>query len=532
MARAVIRLSFAAVGLVAGLSVSSALAKDWAMVVGINDYQHFLSAAQTVSGFTDLEGAENDAKAITRALRSVGVDLPASRVLIDSDATLENFIRGWSDLTAQAAPGDTIIVSYAGHGGQEVEFAEPFDEQTDGKDETLMFHDFDPKSPTVGRINDDQLQEMLKAASAFNVIWVMDSCHSAGLERSVNQNAAGLSRGTSVAWEIPLDDVPDELLESGEGDGERQGLAHVTQILATATEDRLVQETAFDNVKHGALSYYFAKGIGGEADTDSDGAITRAELEGYVEDRVFTHMEGKQQPTFLPRGDNALALSLAGDVAIQEPAKVQAHPLLVQVIGARPQGLEGDCPTCLYVTENADVTFENTADGWQVFNKTGDLVTTITGDVRAQLLRQDFLNALNRAKRSDLPPVGIDPMQSAEARQRIGTQVGWSFSPPTPQTPYLTLFNIASDGTVQYGITPPGFREDEPTQNGLLVRFAVAPPTGVDQLVAIYCNRPPRHLHDLLGKMNGRTLPDFDEILEVLGTNTCQFGRIGLFTEG
>ena len=498
------------------------------MVVGIDDYRHFLPAAQTTSGHTDLEGATNDARVIAQALRKVGVDLPRHRFLTDKDATLENFVKGWKEITTQAAPGDTIIVTYAGHGGQETEVSAPFDEKVDGKDETLMFHDFNPERPNEGRLNDDQLQELLKAASQFNIIWVMDSCHSAGLERSINPKAAGLTRNGGL-WDIPLDDVEDAL-PSGEGDAERSELAHVTQILATASEDRVVNETAFDNVKHGALSYFFAKAIGGEADSNRDGAITRAELAGYVEDRVFTHMDGKQQPTFLPRGDSTLAFSLVADKPVP-PKPPKRTGVRVHVIGNPPPDLRGECPRCQFVKDAAQITFEHGTNGWDVFNATGDLVTTIQGRAVNQIRRAAFLGDLNQHKDPKIPAVKIQPMQSAEARAKIGELVGWIFTPPAQELPYLTLFNVASGGQVQYGITPPSFREDEPSPNGLRLRFSVAPPAGVDQLVAVYCKRPPLGLQSLLREVNGRTVPPYKHMRDALQGNTCQFGRIGLFTE-
>ena len=525
-----IKTHITAAAFILGLISGTAQAKDWGLVVGIDDYRHFKSAAETKSGHTDLEGAVNDARAIARALRSVGVDLPDHRFLLDDRATLGGFRTAWEEITTKASPGDTLIISYAGHGGQEKEIAPPFDEEKDGKDETLMFHDFDPKRPNLGRLNDDQLQEMLAAAGEFNIIWVMDSCHSAGLERSINPRATGLSRNGGV-WDIPLDDIPDAL-PVGSGDADRTALAHVTQILATASEDRVVHETAFDNVKHGALSYFFAKAISGEADQDGDGGITRAELSGYVEDRVFTHMDGKQQPTFLPRGDNRIALSLQSKPAASSvQSKPKANLLRVQIIGAKHPDLASGCPGCVFVDDDADMTFEAAGSGWQVFNATGDLVTTITRDPVRQIRRAQFLRAINTHKNPRIPAVKITPAQSSEARQKIGNQVAWTFEAPSPETPYLTLFNVASDGSVQFGITPASFRLDEPVHRGIRLRFSVAPPPGVDQLVAVFCKRPPLGLQDLLNQMNGRLVPPFAAITEALTTNTCQFGRIGLFTE-
>ncbi len=520
-----------AVMLVAACATSQAMARDWGIVVGIDDYINFVpfDPAKPVSGHFDLQGAVNDASVVRDALRGAGVDLPDIRVLLDQAATLPAFQAAWTDVTTRAATGDTIFVTYAGHGGQERETSSPQDE-ADGMDETLMFADFDPANPRAGRLNDDQLRAMLESVPQFQIIWVMDSCHSAGLERSVNLSASGLSRSGGV-WDIPLDPLPTEA-PSGTGDSDAPILPNVTQILATATEDLLVQETAFAGEPHGALSWFFAKAIAGEADQNGDGAITRLELSSYVGDRVFTHMEQNQQPKFVPRGDASVMLSRDRGIVIEPVAIEPAANLPIRIVGGPPPGLDpAACPGCRVVDHGQALMFEQDPDGWAVYSGQGDRITTITGDATSQIARAQFLIDLNAAKVAALPPVEIAPLQTA-ARQPLGATVGFDFRPPTPDLAYVTLFNVASDGTVQYPIYPPGFQEDTPVSDALSLRFAVAPPIGEDQLVTVWCARPPLGLHDLLGQANGATVPSMAEILRATADTICQYGRIGLFTEG
>ena len=147
-------------------------ARDWAIVVGIDDYIHFqpFDPVNPVFGVhTDLQGAANDAKVVAAALRKAGVDLPDQRFLLDQNATLANFERSWAEVVASAAAGDRVFVTYAGHGGQETEVSEPFDEK-DGMDETLMFADFDPNNPRIGRLNDDQIRDMLEKVPQLQIV--------------------------------------------------------------------------------------------------------------------------------------------------------------------------------------------------------------------------------------------------------------------------------------------------------------------------------------------------------------------------
>ncbi len=504
-------------------------ARDWAIVVGIDDYIHFqpFDPVNPVFGVhTDLQGAANDAKVVAAALRKAGVDLPDQRFLLDQNATLANFERSWAEVVASAAAGDRVFVTYAGHGGQETEVSEPFDEK-DGMDETLMFADFDPNNPRIGRLNDDQIRDMLEKVPQLQIIWVMDSCHSGGLERSVSPVASGLSRSGGV-WDIPIDPIPNEA-PAGTGETGKGELPNVMQILATATDDRLVQETAFDGEPHGALSWFFAKAIDGEADMNSDGMLTRLEIASYVGDRVFTHMEQNQQPRFLPRGDSSVMLAF--NSAAPPPPPPAPVGLPVKFVGAPPPGFEAGCPGCRPVDLGQALTFQQVANGWDVLSGNGDRITTITGDARPQIDRMNFLLGLNEAKRPNLPVIELRPHQSA-ARQPIGATVGFDFPAPAPNLNFLTLFNVASDGTVQYGLYPPGFREDAPADQGLQLRFSVAPPTGEDQLVVIWCNRPPLSLQALLNQVNGQVVPRIEEVIAATADVTCQFGRIGLFTEG
>ena len=525
-----IKSAFAA-AVIAVCAACPAQAREWAIVVGIDDYVNFVpfDPANPKSGHFDLEGAVNDASVIRDALRLENVDLPDTRVLLNQNATLAAFQAAWAEVTAQAAAGDTIFVTYAGHGGQEREASAPMDE-ADGMDETLMFADFDPDQPRVGRLNDDQLQEMLKSAPQFQIIWVMDSCHSAGLERAINPAATGRSRSGGV-WDIPLDPLPTEA-PSGAGDTGADSLANVTQILATATEDLLVSETAFDGVAHGALSWFFAKAVGGEADQNADGAITRLELSSYIGDRVFTHMEQNQQPKFIPRGDPSVMLSLSRGLVIEAAPSVAQTALPIRLVGAPPPGLDpANCPGCRVVGSGQALMFQAVAAGWDVYSGQGDRITTITTDAGAQIARAAFLIDLNAAKRADLPPVDIGAKQSA-ARQTVGTNVGFDFRAPMPDLAYVTLFNLASDGSVQYPLYPPGFDPGTPVTDALTLQFAVTPPTGEDQLIAIWCARPPLGLHDLLTAATGKPVPPMAEVLAATADTRCQYGRIGLFTEG
>ena len=123
------------------------LPQQHALVVGINQYQHAGQLWDVEGTFLqNLNGAVNDAKLLTEALRHAQIKLPAQRILINANATRANFVQAWKNMVKQAKPRDTLIVTFAGHGIQYQSDIFPKDEK-DNKDEGLMFYGFNPKHP-------------------------------------------------------------------------------------------------------------------------------------------------------------------------------------------------------------------------------------------------------------------------------------------------------------------------------------------------------------------------------------------------
>lgn len=535
------------------LCASVAHSKQFGLVVGIDDYLNFKPRAETPPGsHTDLQGAVNDAKLIAKSLRAKGVDLPDTHVLLNDKATVKNFLNSYNDMLKRAEPGDTFIITFAGHGGQEKEVSEPLDEK-DGLDETLMFYEFDPQNPRVGRLNDDQIREQLKIAREFKIILVMDSCHSGGLERSINRQVAGASRNGGK-WNITVEPLLDEIVPTS-GDKDKS-LAHVTKILATATDDLLVTETRIDGQPHGALSYYFAQGISGDADADKNNYVSRRELSNYIETQVVAEMNQNQKPRLLPRGDDSIAFQLVPDAPIiieQHTPKpiikskpvVEPKPIVKQkpkpkpdkritvktIDGSRIFDLGADAK---YVEHNADITFEPDRTGWTVYNHTGDKIyhlhknDELSDEPQKIIARVKLLKALQKMVRSDLPLGEIKAAQSPKL-QVIGTKVKFNFVAPSSKLIHLTAFNLAGNGDFQY-LYPQPTSPSVIGPEGLPIEFQVVPPEGADQLVGIYCTSAPEDLREYLRRHDGNYAPEPAELEIFLRQSDCQIGRIGLFT--
>ncbi|MEL7012829.1 MAG: caspase family protein, partial [Pseudomonadota bacterium] len=118
-------------GLILLLSAAHASAeesKTVALVIGIDEYEHI----------GNLHGAVNDAVDIAEAVKA----LPNSEVtmLLNQDATREAILNTWRAKADTLNPGDTFIITYAGHGGHEPEAYKG--NEVDGQDETLLLGGF------------------------------------------------------------------------------------------------------------------------------------------------------------------------------------------------------------------------------------------------------------------------------------------------------------------------------------------------------------------------------------------------------
>ena len=245
--------------------------RQFGLVVGIDDYNAYRPAGQTTSGLTDLQGAVNDASVIASAMIQAGINLQASHILMDEGATLGNFTHRWGQLVEDSRDGDTIIVTFAGHGYKRRESGEPYDEPGDGQDETILFADADGKGGK--ELTDDQLAQLFSQARGRNLIVVFDTVYAGGLLDDLSPATRSLTVNKLA---------PD-------------ALDHVTYILATEGENDLVMETTFDGANHAALSYFFAQALAGGAVRVDDGVLTPEALADYLDQKVTEHMDGKQK---------------------------------------------------------------------------------------------------------------------------------------------------------------------------------------------------------------------------------------------
>ena len=160
-----------------------ALADTYALNIGISDYPDVVDAngdpildenGEEISD--DLNGCVNDANLYKKLLvEKYGVPEENILMLLDKDATETNFIAALKWLLEKAQPGDTVFISFSGHGAQYPVDDQP--EEEDGLEEVLVLYDTMVTDDFIGELN------KLLVDTGRNTVFVMDSCYSGGISK-------------------------------------------------------------------------------------------------------------------------------------------------------------------------------------------------------------------------------------------------------------------------------------------------------------------------------------------------------------
>ena len=136
----------------------------YALTVGINRYGHG----------NDLSGCTNDAEDWTAALTARGYTVTK---MLDATATGENITTGIAELVANAKRGDSVVITYSGHGTW---VPDTSGDEPDGRDEAICPVDLWDH----GVITDDTLHDLFSAHEpGVRAVFISDSCHSGSVSR-------------------------------------------------------------------------------------------------------------------------------------------------------------------------------------------------------------------------------------------------------------------------------------------------------------------------------------------------------------
>lgn len=481
---------------VAGLLLAApkvAASDIYALIIGIDRYTQI----------TPLRGAVNDALDISSAV--AGLEPAAMKVLLNENATREAVLGTWQGYLDQAKPGDTVIVTFAGHGASEPA-AYPETEE-DGRDETFLLADFSPRGKSAGqRIRDDEIAELIASRPDVEHILVADSCHSGTAIRNTNIDIGYRFFMHDGIESDPLPPPPPPL---DRAQNEDELSLDNSVFFAAVGDAELAPEINIDGSVRGALSYAFADGLRGQADRNEDGFVTKGELEVHIRREVKFLLQGKQKPRVSPVGNIDKPLfdlrknlhnstpAFQGDFADLAPVPVHVVPSPTAIFQA--DVLSGAVPVAQPQAGGIVIDFEKE----KILDGAG-------GDVLRSLTREVGFNWRLHAQAI------VDKVRviNALAESAVDSQINVSFSYGDElyyeydvfdvlvtgrSTPHVTVLNLASDGSVQWiypryapidrvtGLNDP--KELSPN-DPLQFEAEVWPPFGAEHIVVIETSEP------------------------------------------
>lgn len=492
---------------------TSSFSAQYALVIGIDQYKNQ----------EKLSGSVNDAILIEQALRNIQIQ---PKVLLNEQATYHNVLQAWDTMVRQAKPNDTLIFTYAGHGGQ-IEDIAPIDEnETDKLDETLILYD--------GCLTDDKLLDMAIKANKNNLLFVIDSCHAGGFKSfSRPLSTEGMCRGRGIVG-CPI--IPEDISTLGDGKEQRE-YSHITAIKAEEADITKICEYTFNNEAHGALSWFFAQSLtDSRADQDNNGSLERYELSDYLIKSIEEHTNRQQRPKLSPRADDKTVIQLKFASTEIKPTTFTPDDSLDIAVKVEGGNLPSGLKHIRKVEEGFDLHFEiANKKETIVYNNTGDIIAVLSNDRIKEWQRLiDKKRLLKALTQLDMRfrPVNIS-LEEGNGVHRRDEVLHFTIEPTDVEENLyaLTLFNLSGNGELQFLYPLEKLRHSSKLRYFpyKLKAFRVVPPFGEDNLIAILCKEPPRRLQALLTGSEPY-IPDPKQMIEALKDSECQVGQYPLIT--
>jgi formylglycine-generating enzyme required for sulfatase activity/uncharacterized caspase-like protein len=274
-------------------SHAHAYAESWAVIIGINEYQH--------GRVPKLRYAVSDAQAVERELLAHGFRSDRIITLLDRQATKAAIERVLGDdLRARMTKDDRILVFFAGHGKT--------DRLRSGEEEGYLIPvDGDPSRLFSTAISMQALRQISDRLPAKHILYVVDACYS----------------GYALFNRAISDDLLEEMVKKP-----------AIQILTAGRQEDQAQERA----GHGVFTQIFLQGLQGEA-FGGKSWLALEELGLWVKSRVFAESNRRQLPQFgnLSGQGQFVFLRPASQVAKEEPASEPQRPKITE----EPRGDRG-----------------------------------------------------------------------------------------------------------------------------------------------------------------------------------------------
>jgi hypothetical protein len=248
---------------------TSVAVKDhaYAIVVGVEEYRDL----------PKVDYAKRDAEMMKKYLtKAMGYREENVVMLLDDRVTRSQLaarFEKWLPKQVGDDPQAEVFVYYGGHGAPDAATNQSF----------LVPYDGDPAFLETTAYPLNKLYKTLSDLSAKRITVVLDTCFSGAGGRSVIAKGA---RPMLITVDSPL-------------------VASPNLVVLTASAGNQIS-SAFMEKRHGLFTYYFLKGIQGEADANRDGTVELQELDAYLKSHVQAvarRLNVEQTPQLLPGSD-------------------------------------------------------------------------------------------------------------------------------------------------------------------------------------------------------------------------------------
>jgi hypothetical protein len=462
------------------------------LVAGINDYAYV----------PRLQGPVNDAQDIAKAFEQAGAHV---HLLLNAQVTKSRLRSQWLSMMQEAPAGSLLVFYYAGHSADAKDTSpHPFRPRYD----YLVFSGFHKESREHPELQPDQfltgseLRAWFVEAARFRLLAVIDSCTSSEMYRSSQADRLAVPRAMPRYTEVGPEATTPVVASTPEPHGDPKVLPNQLFISA-APHGVTVDDMAIGTEYRGALSFYFAKALRGEAPHKGRG-LSIGDLFDYLNTSVHRITDDAQNIFFLMGSDLATDDLLFTPPAAAPPAAappasaadlpeiaVRVAPdtdpaILKQLQGVTPAS--PDRPALLQID----------LAGHGVSNQRGERVAEADdlGTMQHVIYKWRHIVALNRLadRRSQSMHLALNP---AQARQKAdvpwlykGESVGIVVSGLSADR-QAAVFDLTSLGTLQllYPLTEQDAAQPRP--DGLLYVPAMADiPYGADHVIAITSDDP------------------------------------------